>query len=64
VSFQRTDSKRAGKIADGLATLVNDRSTDLTKFQHRVKSIGRRVRRVAIDLANDKMMACPPGVLE
>jgi hypothetical protein len=50
-----------GEIANGLATLVNGRITDLTKFHHGVKSIGRWVRRVAIDLANDKMMGCPPG---
>jgi hypothetical protein len=55
-----------GEIANGLVNnnLVNGRITDLTKFHHGVKSIGRWVRRVAIDLANDKMMGCPPGVLE
>src|SRR5260370_40088623 len=52
--IQWTGSKRVVEIANGLATLVNGRITDLTKFHHGVKSIGRRVRRVAIDLANDR----------
>jgi len=43
---------------------VNGRPTDFVKFESGVESIGRPVRRIAIDLANDKMMGCPASLLE
>jgi hypothetical protein len=43
---------------------LDGRSTDFLKVESGVKSIGGRVRRVAIDLANDNMVGCPAGFLE
>jgi hypothetical protein len=43
---------------------VDGRLTNFLKSESRVESIGRRVRRVAIDLANDNMMGCPASLRE
>jgi hypothetical protein len=57
-------SNRTSEVADSLAAPVNSRLTNFLKFESRMESIGRRVRRIAIDLANDYMMGCSPSLLE
>jgi len=43
---------------------MNGRLTNFLKFESRVESIGRRVRRVAVDLTNYKLLRYSARLLE